>query len=287
MKKIIYTPLTAAPFLQTAKYTEILPQNPALAKYIRCFWGSGLPGLKRSAPAATVVIPDTCIDIIYNIDHTNYTVSGKFCGINDASFISRSASPPGHLTSTFAIRFYAWTACAFLEDSLKGTRNACCDASSRFQRLDRSLRPWLLEKHSLKERARIAENLLLSQLDQARRHSVIQDAADAILLHSGALTAADLARECLISGRQLERLFHEYIGITPKKLCTLVRYQCLWNEILTNPHFSVLDAVCKYGYSDQSHLMREFKHYHTMNIQNAKKYARLHVGNIQSFSGDS
>lgn len=29
--------------------------------------------------------------------------------------------------------------------------------------------------------------------------------------------------------RQLERLFHEYIGMTPKKLGKLVRYQFLWN----------------------------------------------------------
>ena len=104
-----------------------------------------------------------------------------------------------------------------------------------------------------------------------------------ILLQKGVLRTAQLAEECCISGRQLERLFHGYIGITPKKLCNLVRYQCLWNEILRDPKFCILDAVCRYGYTDQSHLMHAFKRYHTMGIQKALLYARHNVGNIQYF----
>lgn len=34
--------------------------------------------------------------------------------------------------------------------------------------------------------------------------------------------------------------------------------QCLWNEVLRNPGLRILDAVEWYGYTDQSHLMREF-----------------------------
>ncbi|MCI9545459.1 MAG: helix-turn-helix domain-containing protein [Lachnospiraceae bacterium] len=284
MKKVIYTPLTATPFQQTKEYRESLPQNPTLAKYIRCFWGSGSPYLKGNAASATIVIPDTCVDVIYHIDHTENTISGRFCGINDASFVAYTDTQPGHLISVFAIRFYAWAAYAFSEDSLKGTRNACCDVPSRFQWLDQILRRNLLEKHTLKERTHLTEELLLSHSSQARQHHAVNAAVGEILLQRGALTAADLARECFISGRHLERLFHEYIGITPKKLCSLVRYQYLWNDILRNPQFNILDAVCKYGYADQPHLLREFKRYHTMNIQKAKTYAQIHVGNIQSFS---
>ena len=86
---------------------------------------------------------------------------------------------------------------------------------------------------------------------------------------------------------QRERLFHEYIGITPKKLCSLVRYQYLWNEIIRNPRFSILDGVCKYGFTDQSHLIREFKRYHAMDIHKAVQYARDNVENIQYMIGKS
>ena len=81
--------------------------------------------------------------------------------------------------------------------------------------------------------------------------------------------------------RQLERLFHEYVGITPKKLGNLIRYQYLWRDIVSEPDFNILNGVHRYGYADQSHLLREFKKYHSMDIQSAKRMALKDVGNIQ------
>lgn len=69
----------------------------------------------------------------------------------------------------------------------------------------------------------------------------------------------------------MERLFHEYIGMTPKKLSNLVRYQCLWRDIVSQSHFNILDAVYKYGYTDSSHLKREFKRYHSMSIRDFQR----------------
>ena len=147
--------------------------------------------------------------------------------------------------------------------------------------MDEILRPQLLEKQTLKERIAITEDIFLRQLSKIRQNDNVDNAVRLILQQKGALSVDMLARECFISSRQQERLFREYIGITPKKLCNLIRYQCLWNELLSNPVFCIQDAVCRYGYSDQSHLMREFKRYHTMNIEKAKACAYKDVGNIQ------
>lgn len=78
MKKILYTPLTATPFKQTEKYRERLPQTPDLTRYIRCFWGSEMPYVaNESSPSTTVIVPDTCADIIYHIDYTADTITGQ------------------------------------------------------------------------------------------------------------------------------------------------------------------------------------------------------------------
>lgn len=284
MKHTFYLPLTADPFRQTDRHREIPPQNPELAKYIRCFWGSETPYFKKkNEPAGNLVIPDTCTDILYHIDHTENEVMGCYCGINDTSFFACDQSRSGHLVSLFAVRFYAWTAYGFSEASLKGTLNCSDDVQSRFQQLDRLLRPRLLETYTLEARIALAEEIFSRQIFRIRQNDIIDGAVNQILLKKGALSAAELAKECFISTRQLERLFHEYIGITPKKLCNLVRYQCLWNDILRNPGFRILDAVHKYGYTDQSHLMKEFKRYHSMDIQNAKLNAYHNVENIQYF----
>ncbi|MCI8796803.1 MAG: helix-turn-helix transcriptional regulator [Dorea sp.] len=287
-RNISYMPLTATPFRHNDQYREISPANLELAKYIRCFWGSEKP--YRGAgeiTEASVIIPDTCVDIIYQINHTESTVTGGFCGINDTSFLYHEYIRPGHLVSVFAIRFYAWGAYPFAEDSLTDTLNKYCGLPSRFRRLDEILRPQLLEKQTIEERIAIAEDIFQRQLSKIRQNDNVDNAVKLILQQKGALSVNMLARECFISSRQQERIFREYIGITPKKLCNLIRYQCLWNEILSKPVFCIQDAVCRYGYTDQSHLMREFKRYHTMNIEEAKVCAYKDVGNIQDIHCES
>ena len=78
-----------------------------------------------------------------------------------------------------------------------------------------------------------------------KENRIVNGAIDNILISKGALTVSDLAKESFVSTRQLERLFHEYVGITPKKLSNLIRYQLLWRDILREPDFNVLNAVYK------------------------------------------
>lgn len=127
----------------------------------------------------------------------------------------------------------------------------------------------------------ITEQALLKRLSDVRENTVVNDTIQNILINKGSLDIAKLAKKSFVSTRQLERLFHEYVGITPKKLSNLIRYQFLWRDILCEPDFDVLSAVYKFGYTDQSHLLREFKRYHSMDIHNARIMAFKDVGNIQ------
>ncbi len=132
MHRTFYMPLTAVPFRNNKKYKEVLPRNQELAKYIRCFWGSEKPYIQGNEADISLVIPDTCADILYYIDHTENTVTGGFCGISDVSFRDCEETKPGHLVSLFAIRFYAWGAYIFAEDSLKGQDSAAAAIGSEF-----------------------------------------------------------------------------------------------------------------------------------------------------------
>lgn len=278
---IIYHPLTATPFKRNSFYTELSPVKK-LQSYIRCYWGTENQLIQiENDDAPELVIPDTCVDIIYHIDYTNNIITGGFCGVNDYSFHAHGNGNKGHMVSTFAIRFFAWSAYAFADDSMQSTMNGYFDVGSRFEWLDKIIRPRLLELKTLQEKISFTEQVLLKRLSDVRENTVVNDTIQNILINKGTLDIAKLAKESFVSTRQLERLFNEYVGITPKKLSNLIRYQFLWRDILLKPDLDVLSAVYKFGYTDQSHLLRELKRFHSMDIHSARKLAFADVGNIQ------
>ncbi len=102
-----YNPITATPFQCTEEYMEFVPCD-ALKPYIRCFWGSkkAVAQEKNSVGKMGIVIPDTCMDIIFTVDFTNNKIFSSFCGIDDRTFVIRNDSKEKKTFLVFAIRFF-------------------------------------------------------------------------------------------------------------------------------------------------------------------------------------
>lgn len=278
----IYHPLTATPFARNESYEEFEPCEE-LKPYVKCFWGSRLPYklLKTDIPTKGMVTPDTCMDIIFTVDFTNNRVAGKFCGIDDRTFETYDCNDTERLLSTFAIRFYAWSVIVFAEESMHDVKNGFFDAGYHFPGLQKAIEPILFDVVGMEDRIRLVQQYLLSHMHPERINSHMMDAVAQILQRKGNVEIGRLAREIHVSSRQLERIFREHIGISPKQLSSLIRYQYVWKDVLFHPQFQVLDAVCLYGYTDQSHLMHDFKRFHGMNFMEAKRYAVEHVAFLQ------
>ncbi len=269
-----YNPITATPFAHNESYMEFEPCE-ALRPYIKCFWGTKEPYRHRKTdiPTRGIVTPDTCVDIIFTVDFTNNRIDGGFCGIDDRTFMTYDANDEEKEISIFAIRFFAWCAVLFSEESMSDTRNAFFDVGHYFSRLQREIVPCLFDITDMESRIRLAEAHLIKHIHLERRNTVLTDAVLEMLKRKGNMEIGRLAKDIHTSSRHLERLFQENIGVSPKRLASLVKYQYLWNDILFHPEFQVLDAVHQYGYTDQAHLLHDFKKFHGMNIKEAREYA--------------
>lgn len=87
----LFVPVTAPPE-DRRNYIEIAP-SVILKPYIRCFWGTPFP--KNNSCEAEggntepfIVVPDTCMDVIFELDYRSNTFRNVFCGINDTSFFN-------------------------------------------------------------------------------------------------------------------------------------------------------------------------------------------------------
>lgn len=169
----------------------------------------------------------------------------------------------------------------FAEESMKNTKNAFFDAGCHLPGIKMEIEKRLFDVNHICQLIPIAEKVLLDHFQEDHQNPIVLQAVSKILENRGNLSMIDLRQEVLIGSRQLERLFLEYIGVSPKSLASMVRYQYLWNELLYHKDFNIADAVYQYGYSDQAHLCHDFKKYHSMHISDARKYAIQNVGNLQ------
>lgn len=263
----IYHPITSTPFKKSENYCEIEPCDE-LKPYIRCFWGTPLP--VKKIQESTLVIPDTCMDIIFDINYTENKYSGCFCAIDESSYKS-SNEKCTDITSTFGIRFYAWSAILFTDRSLKSSKNKAHDINDFFENLRHELEPILFDAKTLTDKIKQTEKILIKRLNLNRLNNNIFNSIHYIISSNGTVKMSDLSMHTAVSSKQLERIFNENIGITPKAFSSLIRYQLLWQDMIYNKKFNILNAVEKYGYFDQAHLLKDFKRRHSLNPSEAIK----------------
>jgi methylphosphotriester-DNA--protein-cysteine methyltransferase len=75
---------------------------------------------------------------------------------------------------------------------------------------------------------------------------------------SGAMRVRDIAGRCGISCRQLERLLRVWVGISPKPLSRIARFQASLVCAGKQPARDWTYVAAEQNYADQAHLIHEF-----------------------------
>lgn len=266
----IYRPITAAPFRCDNSYCEAAPCD-ALKPYIRCFWGTKTPAASApDAPLYDVVIPDTCMDLIFDVNYTQNGYQAGFCVVDEQSY--RSSKDTGSdLTAVFAIRFYAWSAILFSDYDFKGRSFFSAEEFSKG--LKAELEPLLFDIPTLQGKIRLAEHFLLRRLNENRINNTLLNSIYFMINTCGRTKISEVCGYASASEKQLERLFAYNTGVSPKTFSSLIRYQLLWQDMILSPDYNALDAVEKFGYTDQAHLLNDFRKRHLMPPKEAIKYA--------------
>lgn len=253
----IFKTITANPY-QRNTYIELAPCE-MLKPYIHCFWYSKSDSTKEYK---SLVIPDLCMDILlYQYDGYH----ADFCGINNRSFYAFNTN-----TEHFGIRFYAWAVALFADDTMAESLNAYDCVQRYFSDFSNKTAEEILSAESLYDRKHMAERYLIKKLGKMNINHSVSNSIFYTILYNGKTTVKDLADNIAVSQRKLERDFLSITGVSPKQMINLIRYQLLWQDAVKRD-FNVLDSIDKFGYYDQSHLLREFKKYHGLTLSEARR----------------
>ena len=78
---------------------------------------------------------------------------------------------------------------------------------------------------------------------------------------NGSMPVSQVAAAAHATVRTLERKFKQSSGYTVKDVSGLMRFEQVRNQLWLNPDSSIAGLAHELGYTDQSHLSREFKRY--------------------------
>ena len=132
----------------------------------------------------------------------------------------------------------------------------------------------LFRSKSAEERIDLVEQFLMEQIEGPDLNAALFNSIQQLLHAPGGTSIREICTYSSISQRQMERLFLKDIGLSPKRLYCLVRYQKVWHDIVWSGNFNIQDEVQRYGYSDQAHLLKEFKRFHGVSPTQALMIAK-------------
>jgi AraC-like DNA-binding protein len=238
-------------------YQEIDP--PAeLSGHVRCLWR--LRGAGGAGAGAEPIVPDGCVELVLNFADPFI----RHLGVGD-SHIQPHRLITGQLTQAitiapsgridlWGIRFHPWAAAAFLNVPGSDLRDRMVTLGDASRALDLALGPVV---DAVTDDARQSA-LLATLASHARRMRPVDQVLPMLVSLIGRQrelrSVRELAREAGVGTRRLQAMFADRVGMSPKMLMRLTRFQRALRIARERADLSWSAVAAEAGYYDQPHL---------------------------------
>jgi AraC-like DNA-binding protein len=239
-------------------YREVQPP-PELAPFVRCIWR--LRGVTDGA--AEPIIPDGCVEIVVNagdpfVRHTSPTASHVQSQRLVAGQLTRAITleATGRI-DIWGVRLHPWCASSFTEIPASDIRDRDVALGDIARPLDRAL----AHVGDAPSEEDAEQTLIAALLRQATRATL--PGANVSRLVSFAATRSEtsniraLSRDAGVSTRRLQMIFREHVGLSPKQLLRVTRFQRALRLARAEPRLSWGGVAHAAGFYDHAHLIHD------------------------------
>jgi AraC-like DNA-binding protein len=239
---------------------------PALASIVRCVWT--LEGHARDLGDVQPVLPDGCPEIILHLgdaferihrdggrEHQPLTIfAGQLLGPLDLRATGRVA--------VVGIRLRPDGAAALLREPQQNLVGLTLGLDVLSPSLGHLLDEVRGDARKPDDVAQIVQPALARHVEAGSIDRQVHEAVEAIQHARGLIAVDALAARVGLTPRHLERRFNHIVGISPKRLARVTRFQRALRmfEQLDSPQRGTRTAVTC-GYADQAHFVRDFSEF--------------------------
>lgn len=257
-----------------------LPPHPLLAGYVKCIW---LRERDFQPPHDTFeVYPDSYVELVFSF--------GAPCRISDAH--GTRPLPPAYivgllgkpfrlhaqgLLTTIGVRLFAWGFCPLFGVAVGQLPQSVRHLDETMRQLAEHLAGLVAGGDTQAALAYLHAFLVERALGMTLPQPAAHAAAQALVAQGGAGRIAELAAAVKLSPRQLERKFNTAVGVSPKAMARMLRFEHVRDYLSQYPQADLAALAYDYGYADQAHFNRDFKRFSNRTPrQFAAEMATLH-----------
>ncbi|MCP4340342.1 MAG: AraC family transcriptional regulator [Desulfobulbaceae bacterium] len=246
--------------MNSLRVDKYLPKHPFLKKLIKYFWV-----LKSDHPTTLnhKLLPVNNIDFILNFSSPiKYCSESKveetpkyfFSGIRHQYCINHQVGKLNML----GISFFPAGLYPFLKIPLSEFTNRVVELDLVIHKFSSALEERLCFADSVIQQIEILENYLIRLIDP--RYIPANETFQMVnTFYSVDLDIRTFCKQYGVNQRKLERIFNEYIGISPKYFKRLNRFQGVINQILNKKYIDFTSMAYENDYYDQAHFIKDFK----------------------------
>ena len=239
--------------------------HPDLESLISCYWTLEVPS--TGGTQRQTIVPDGTIEMAFILgdDIKRYTSESHFIiqpramvlGQNTTSF---NIEPTGYV-DTFAVRFYPYGFANFVNVPIKTLANKETPIEVLFEKtVAQDLEQEIIQASDTKQRIEIIELFLLKKLtEQTMADRIVRTTIDTLLTTKGGTSISEIFKDDPSKRRQLERMFVNKVGVSPKQLGKLIRLQSALKMLLNEEGGTLTNIAYENDYYDQSHFTKDFK----------------------------
>jgi len=164
-------------------------------------------------------------------------------------------------TETIGIEFNPKGAYRFFHFALNDIQNQIYSLSDLLGKIGRQLIEQINNTTSRQQKMGLLQQFLLRQLSLRREDSIFEYCVEKITASKGTIAIKELERKTGYSSRWLNSKFNDKIGVSPKIICSIIRFKQYYQAWIKGDKKSFFRNDFYGLYYDQSHFIKDFKRF--------------------------